>query len=387
MISIKKDRCGYKGYTCVGAPKLSNDMQPRKLVCDDELARVSDFVVMKADDDTVIDFSYIDNYKNLPEKIRGFAMSVDIILDMSGVSAPETACKTDMDAFGDGLLDLYSAFSSKVVYSYGSGYVLAKDYLLCAEDSFLHPALLEPILDTEFPPPTIDIPPVFDPIADGIYVILATILNWMCVVEYKINDLYKIVKEVYGLRNLLISFATNKCTECNGFSITLTDGKAFKKGGTPSGEYTVSGGYVTVNGQTVYVEGETGDAPFYAYAVIPLYESEDGVYEADDGWIELTSGGAPSGSEDEIVIGIGSVRLVKSSQGKGHGSFVSGKNIPTFNMFVVEQEECIPNVEVVRTPEEGFLYRMGGGTVPYKAYEYEECPEMDDGEEEPDDGL
>lgn len=390
MIRIKQDRCGYTGYTCIGAPTLADDMRPAELVCDDVLERTSDFVVFEADNKTV-EYSYIDNYYNLPVNVRGFAMSVDTIIDMHSVSAPETSCKDDIDAFGSGFLDLYSAFQSSVTYKYGAegGYVLASSNLLCAEDEFLYPPLLEPILDTEFPPPTFDIPPIIDPIADGIYVILATILNWMCVVEYKINDLYNKIKEISGIRNLLLSFATNKTTECDCFSIYLTDGKAFGKRSKPSKNptYTVDGCTIEVNGQSVYIEGDSAKAPFYAYAVIPLNEDEDGVYSAEDGYIDF--GSPPAGSEDEIIIGIGSVRLVQSSDAnRSDGDYVSGSKIPKFYMFVVEQEECVPQVEVVRTPNEGFLYRMGGGTVPYKAYEYEECPEMtEDEEEEPDDGL
>ena len=46
-------------------------------------------------EETLPSMDYIDNYLNLPVKIRGLVMTVDHILDMSGAKppAPEVTCK------------------------------------------------------------------------------------------------------------------------------------------------------------------------------------------------------------------------------------------------------------------------------------------------------
>lgn len=42
-------------------------------------------------------------------------------------------------------------------------------------------------------------------------------------------------------------------------------------------------------------------------------------------------------------------------------------------MYVVEQDNCKPNLEAVRTSKEGFLYITSDGNIPFVAYDYSTC--------------
>lgn len=204
---------------------------------------------------------------------------------MTGLSAPEESCATDMDPFGPGrkFIDAYSTFASKIVWGYDKNYDTTINTLLCAKDTptaeerVLYPPILEPILDTEFPPATIDIPPSVDAHLDSIMIIIAFLINWRIVVEKKINDLYERLEMISSIRNLLISVAANSTTECNCFRITRNSGHTSGIGTPKEATYNISGCYVDLNGTRVYIEGVLGlKAPFFAYGVIELASDDYG---------------------------------------------------------------------------------------------------------------
>ena len=397
MIRVIPMRCGYGNteatkYACVGAPSLKDAMKPLKLVCDTQLARTSGFEVYTGD---ILEYSWIDNYYNLPEKIKGFVMVIDVLKEFSGVTAPEKSCNTNMDPYSNpaGFLNLYAQKGGICVWKYDkeSSYSGLTNSLLCAKadaddtEHTLYPAILEPILDTDFPPVTIDVPTNVDAQLDSIMIIIAFLINWRILVEKKINDIYNKLKAIGSIRNLLVSMAMNSTTQCDCFSITWSSGRVSGKGNPSSPKYDISGCAIDINGESVWVEGkENATAPFFAYADIELDGDEDGLY-VSSAKVKTTSGGAPSGGHMRIIIGIGEVRLVEGSDAKTKSGKVSSHD-GSYWMYVVEQDNCHPNTEAVRTDSEGFLYIQSGGEIPFTAYDYEECPEMEDPDEH-DDGL
>lgn len=389
MIRVVKDKCGYSGYDCVGAPDLDDAFKVGKLVCDTELERTSNFEVYKSDGtEEIIDFSYIDNYYNLPERIKGFVMVVDTLLNMYLRDSPESACRNNVNPFETGgvFLNLYETrYSGIVTWRYDSdAYTLASSTLLCAQNvsddgqgvpRTLYPPILEPVLDTEFPPITFDGPPDTDPKFDSIMLIIAYLIRWRKVIEQKINYILKQINYIAGIRIALKSMAEHDTTQCECFAIYKRSGEASGTGSPKNATYWVDGCTIDLNGNSVSFDSEYFTAPFYAYGVIELEYDEDGGCIVRDSYI---TDQRISASATTIVFGIGGVYLVPENRST-HSKYDTW-------MYVVEQDNCLPHLEAVRAESAGFMFYTGSGEVPYMTYEYEECPETGD-EYNYDDGL
>ena len=356
MIRIKKNQCGYKGWSCAGIPKMADGM-----------------------------FNSFDaQFNKLPLKIKGMVFTEETI-DMGwpeGGPHPEVAeltCKSNTDPWSDstdvsvhqnyldvmvdghtyqypvyggtsGWADLYNVKAEgSTAYFYrntvvGSTTAVTSDVYVIADGHDYHdlfevdsipaftaeittdledsiemgPGLLEPMLDTDFDPISIDTIPGWEAGIDALTFNNIVLNAWKGVVDDRFRNIYARLNSIgpgdtdYKLRDL--ADAANKDSECVNFQITLDSGSAVKdpddiKGKTYHGDslpnadgghvpitvgskwlgktvtaiwqdesvwywtvekdpntYTVSGGVVAYDSYTISVAAVSGIyAPFYAY--------------------------------------------------------------------------------------------------------------------------
>ena len=133
MIHVKKDRCGYTGYSCIGIPSLGINFKRTSAVCASE--------------------SDIDDYLNIPEGFKGFTNFVDPIPNMGNVcKALCTDCIEDFNPFTGTLLDLYNKCHKYTVDS-----VSGSSEFPCAFKGLQDPPILEPVSVPDIPLPTTDV--------------------------------------------------------------------------------------------------------------------------------------------------------------------------------------------------------------------------------------
>ena len=382
MIRIKENRCGYSGYKCIGIEDLKEPFRYKKLVCDTEINR-TEFPAQDWSEDTPDEAKYhlIDNYKNIPTLLKGFMMTSSTLIDMDvAVSYPEKECRTNVNPFltvnGEvGFLDMFSEYSDRVKgRTEGSEYVDLKTNMLCfntnpgtaetedtdGDELMFEPGIIEPMLDTEFSPVGIELSTGVDASLDGIMLAIAMLTKWRTVIEGKINDIYTRLGHITGLRNMLISMQMESI--CDDFRIELVSGDPIQwTGSKREPRYRVGDGYVYVNGNPIYVSGKSVEGEFYMY--LNLYK------EGTDPEATITAEmeDAPKG---DFSLGIGGVKMTYKTQ----------RGVPTYRVYQIWQEGCMFEIDMVRTTDEGFLFRTKSGDSPYKAYPYGTCPK--EGEED-----
>ena len=129
MIHVKKDRCGYTGYSCIGIPSLGVNFKRTSAVCADESA--------------------IDDYLNIPEGFKGFTNFVDPIPDMGNVCESLcTDCIEDFNPLTGTFLDLYNKCHKDTVDSVSGG-----SEFPCAFKGLQDPPILEPVSVPDIPLP------------------------------------------------------------------------------------------------------------------------------------------------------------------------------------------------------------------------------------------
>lgn len=129
MIHVKKDRCGYTGYSCIGIPRLGINFKRTSAVCADE--------------------SSIDDYLNIPEGFKGFTNFVDPIPNMGNVcEALCTDCIEDFNPLTGTFLDLYNKCHKYTVDSVSGG-----SEFPCAFKGLQDPPILEPVSVPDIPLP------------------------------------------------------------------------------------------------------------------------------------------------------------------------------------------------------------------------------------------
>ena len=129
MIHVKKDRCGYTGYSCIGIPRLGINFKRTSAVCADE--------------------SSLDDYLNIPEGFKGFTNFVDPIPNMGNVcEALCTDCVEDFNPLTGTFLDLYNKCHKDTVDSVSGG-----SEFPCAFKGLQDPPILEPVSVPDIPLP------------------------------------------------------------------------------------------------------------------------------------------------------------------------------------------------------------------------------------------
>lgn len=129
MIHVKKDRCGYTGYSCIGIPRLGINFKRTSAVCADE--------------------SSLDDYLNIPEGFKGFTNFVDPIPNMGNVcEALCTDCIEDFNPLTGTFLDLYNKCHKNTVDSVSGG-----SEFPCAFKGLQDPPILEPVSVPDIPLP------------------------------------------------------------------------------------------------------------------------------------------------------------------------------------------------------------------------------------------
>lgn len=133
MIHVKKDRCGYTEYSCIGIPSLGINFERTSAVCADE--------------------SSLDDYLNIPEGFKGFTSFVDPIPNMGNVcKALCTDCIEDFNPLTGTFLDLYNKCHKGTVDS-----VSGSSEFPCAFKGLQDPPILEPVSVPDIPLPITDV--------------------------------------------------------------------------------------------------------------------------------------------------------------------------------------------------------------------------------------
>lgn len=365
MIRIAKNRCGYREYTCIGVNSLTPAFAYTKMISDlDNVGgpfRSRDF-------EPAFDFStedkdkwnYIDNYLNIPTKYKGFVMSTDHILDMSGAFTPgsiesitpELSCRTDFDPFSDtGFLDLYNTLYYSLVDARtfsDKNYVLLSNMLLScikneeerdygdrdldeeAEEGIFEPGILEPMLATSFSPVDIDGPTAVDTNMDAVISVLVSLTTWRIDIEKRLNK-----KRGFDIRLdalLRLIEAKNKQSICDNFKIYKVSGTSLlygtdsKLNNSSPPKYDVSNGTVTLNGHGYSVTGLSNLIP-------PFYVYVNG-YSVSQNTIRLSMD-TTKGAGAIFSVGIGGVKV---STGK------SNKKQSKYRLYEIVQERCHVNI-------------------------------------------
>lgn len=314
------------------------------------------------------DLTY-DHFDRVPQKIEGFRMTLSPILNMSGTTSgdvlevPELTCRVDVDPFDElpdcvlntdpalsynaltantGFLDLYNNVDSYHEQFYvtvdGTTHHMVNDsdYPAYTVDDQMGPGILEPMLNTQFGPVAVDMPPTPDLTTDALIYSLAGLQSWRHTIDGRVSNNY-INAVDYGLIGL--DNARNQRGPCGNFNISVENQPAEVLGiprhfdeVTPT--YSVGSGIITLNG----VPGTTISgvsniaAPFSAY----LDVSEDGAV------VMIVSGSPYLSPEMQVAehtyIYIGSVRRVDALQDFP----IVGST--TFSLFEINQGDCIDQV-------------------------------------------
>lgn len=259
MIRVKPGRCGYKEYSCVGIPKLTDHM-------------------FNMEDDFVS--SMMSEFDKLPVKIKGMVFTEDTI-DM-GWSTPgphpevaELTCRSDTDPYsypGNGEVSIWGStgipfvvngqtyhypvyggttgwadlFNSKISgsteYFYRNKVYIkitgnTTQYLPIADlthvpvfitgdttnpEYEMGPGLLEPMLDTDFDPIGIDQIPAWEAGDDGFIFNNIVIGAWKGVIDDRISNIYARLNSQTPSQQL--QGEEYRDSECSNFQIYLTSG-------------------------------------------------------------------------------------------------------------------------------------------------------------------
>ena len=444
MKHIKPDRCGYDGFVCKGITKLNTyfDNTPINIFATEDPTSRDAWVWPPTG--TTVSQATIDNYAQIPQSFEGFVMTLNPVIDMSGgsdiVEVPELSCRTNMDPFStgvmsvqnsgndytvqpntanSGLVDLYNQVTQyfndvydtvdntghyRLRYTIKSTYnPNTKKYLTAG------PGLLEPMLDTMFPPVGVDTITSPDTLGDFTVWLFDEFNTWKGLVDDRLRNLYTVVprfdySKLDGLINL--ENAKNITGGCYNFTITSewNDVIGVNIGTTHPAlhniigpKYTAATGkftnYVVIDGSTVEVTGKNFiSGTFDAYLDVFKYDRVvSGVTSSVFGaTIAITSFGGKPVSTDYT----GTEEDPTPISGYTHYTFeyiggvkeVTAGNVPisggsAYTLYEIEQGDCIYEISlsggtgttVVGDYEGPFKLKISGPTV-YLA-EGDELPE------------
>lgn len=364
MIRVKANRCGYTGYVCNGVAALP-DVFTTPVFTGDTVRNRTDFASAAR--------PYLDNYLNIPVHFEGFRMLVAPILVMdtgagATVVAPEVSCMTTTDPFTvAGFVDLYDVYKSIACVTTETPPVIFVTDLPCFKPDALElpvsPGLLEPMIDTAFPPVNISTMTGIDASFDGVYIALETFHQWRIVTEARINNLIQQIYNLRGIRNVLVAMQME--TSCNEFKIARTSGSILHIGSVSGGpSYSVAGGGAIVNGKIVTIGTKSFTAPFYAYINFTLTAGT-----GEDAGTYTITGELSNEKNANYSIGIGGVKQVDTDSYTESNTSRTRRHV----LYQIVQERCNVDIDLVRMPKAGFMFYTGVGAVPFTTYAYEEC--------------
>jgi len=261
----------------------------------------------------------IDNYAQLPQAFEGFVMTLTPILDMEGTAespeVPELECRINFDPFArvngsvlntepgytanmatknDGFLNLYNSvpdYTAQVyveakpkeqlqtsstadneliyydmpvyiegttTYESGIGYVINRT----GKTFIAGPGILEPMLDTSFPPIGVDTITGPDIVGDFTMWEFNTIAQWQKTVDTRLNNIRIPPQDYTGLDGLInLENAKNQKGTCENFQIKVSGESVAVIGGTtlPPPSYIIEGGSLKVDDNAAF------DVMPYAY--------------------------------------------------------------------------------------------------------------------------
>lgn len=367
MRRINTSGCGWAisggTYTCQGLPKLDIVFGTTSIV------------------GSTVDGTVYDQFDRLPQHIEGFRMTLSPILDMGGTAispeVPELACRVNFDPFDDSTGSVLNTGSDLTVndllkntgfidmYNNGPGYkdkfyvsvsgttyhmVNDSDYPTYTDSAVMEPGALEPMLDTQFGPVQIDMPPTPDLTTDAIIYSLAGLQSWRHTIDTRVSNTYVNASET-GMANL--QNAINQQGPCSQFNIeanppsgslytTVIGAPGFREYPT----YTITGGTVKVDGVTLpnRVEDFTpAGAIFDAYLDVFRYNNILGatITTTDSSPTNLPQSIKPAtGTFDHLKFEyIGSVRSVTTADGPISGS-------TAWQLYEIEQGDCIYEITI-----------------------------------------
>ena len=392
MRRIQPNGCGYDGFICKGLTRLRDIFMQTPVDIYRTDNPTDDDWVWTNDTSVVYGHTYsqqqecIDNYAQVPQSFEGFVMTLTPVIDMSGgtntIEVPEIACRTNMDPFttelsvlnppnetytvnpntvNTGLIDLYNQVPkyNDDVYAYIGDDREQQHLKISIKPAYkftIGPGLLEPMLDTMFPPIGVDTIPSTDTMGDFTVWLFDEFNTWKGLVDDRLRNLYQIVpsydySSINGLLNL--GAALNREGPCDNFTIVAgyNDSPLFVTGSTTSGKYSILGGTIYVNGNTsgIPVPADLSDiqAPFEAYLDYDIEGNTASIQVKNDDRSFRRQ-------ENHLYYYIGGVRLVR---GGTESVIEQGTD---FSLYEIIQEDCLSDITI------------GGGTsTPCNPYEYE----------------
>lgn len=402
MIRIKKDRCGYSGYSCVPLPQLQDNM---------------------FDGDNQIVSALETEYNKLPIRIKGMVYSEDTINmgwpdGTPHPDVPELSCRKDTDPWSEssdvsvwgetgipvnvngttyyypvygvdsGWTDLYNAQQEQQVgtrYFYrntivGVNDAVASDVYILADgqqwnniyDVLGHvpaftenitddvessiemgPGLLEPMLDTDFDPIGIDTIPAWEAGLDASVFANIVLNSWKGVVDDRFRNIY------WRLNNLPMDDVDenlldlidkdNSENECPTFQITLTGGTALQSVGSfTENTYEVAYGTLPINGVDIHLLPLSG-LTFH-------FEEDDTIIYI---WLTVDEDEEPISGEPYTAAVVADSEEPEADHVYligGVAKIVGGTDNDSYVLFKIFQENCITEVVFDRgEPSNGLL--------------------------------
>ena len=325
-----------------------------------------------------------DNYYNLPQKIKGFIMTLSPVIPMDTVAnpkvlvVPETSCVNDFDLTDPASTDYYKLYGDPKLYvsingsTYGGSEAMwNQEYTTDDAVYELNPGALEPMIDTAFPPVGVDNITFDDVQYTGGFILDRLNNSWRNMIQNQINSLYNRSSTAYmdwsGINGLARLMATDQEeSECPNFQIRLASGTPLVEGHRnivwPT--YNVTGGIIYVDGDSVSVASATG----YGVQDFDVYLDiwPKGVDEAvattatlfevipKDSWDVTTL----TRQEGHVYLFVGCVTAVHEAA-VSTGPFSPSRE---YTLFKITQGDCITDVT---------LSGGTGGTTITEIYEYE----------------
>lgn len=403
MKHIKPDRCGYDGFVCKGITKLNTyfDNTPIDIFATENPTNRDAWVWPPTG--TTVSQATIDNYAQIPQSFEGFVMTLNPVIDMSGgpdiVEVPELSCRTNMDPFStgvmsvqnsgndytvqpntanSGLVDLYNQVTQYFNDVYdtvdNTGHYHLRYTIKPAYNFTVGPGLLEPMLDTMFPPVGVDTITSPDTLGDFTVWLFDEFNTWKGLVDDRLRNLYTVVphydySKINGLLNL--EDAKNREGGCSNFNIHPTYSVPVIGVSITAPSYSIDsrradvGGNIKVDGQEITVPPLIDEqAPFDAY--LDIFEYTSGGETVTGATITTrTSQGLPvsttagiSGFTHKKFEYIGSVRGTTAS------NTPEATDYTKYTLYEIEQGDCL--YEISLSGGTG----GGGGTCTCDPYSY-----------------
>ena len=322
--------------------------------------------------------NFIDNYLNLPVLFRGFTTMWNYVLMMDPGSQtdyflpPEVTCRTDFNpASVTGFIDLFGKafFSGRVSAratskSGSTPYMQLSSSLVCFNDGYFEPGLIEPSLPVHQAAPAWPVISQVESGLDGLGLGVINTAQWQNIVNLWLNDTGRSLMHLWAVREMMINIAKNNRDD--DFTISQTSGDTMwwdtQGSSITHPHYRVKAGTAQVNGTSVSVSSFTYSNSSFTHVYFYLnFTLSDCDAEGHYGSVSAAIGTSKSG---DFSVGLGSVTRLTVSRQDGR---------PLYYLYQVYQERNTVAIELVRTCKAGVLWRLASGASPYKVIDVTEC--------------